>query len=88
MGHTACSETQCLYKGALYLSLKKPQNVGVCRKKVTRIYPIRISKEVITSGNVRKGIKKTMSKTCERQERARKKKTMKKKKRRVMILNN
>jgi len=45
------------------------------------IYPIIISKEVITSGEVRERIKETVSKTWERREQTRKKK-------RVVILNN
>jgi hypothetical protein len=36
------------------------------------IYPIIISKEVITSGEIRERIKETMSKTCERQEQTKK----------------
>jgi hypothetical protein len=43
------------------------------------IYPIIISEEVITLGEVSERIKETMSKTCERQEQTRKKKTSKKK---------
>jgi hypothetical protein len=45
------------------------------------IYPIIISEEIITSGELRDKIKETMSKTCERQEQTRKKK-------RMVILNN
>jgi hypothetical protein len=41
-------------------------------KKIV-IYPIIISEEVITSGQVRERIKETVSKTCERQEQTRKK---------------
>ena len=43
------------------------------------IYPIIISEQVITTGAVRERVKETVSKTCERQEQARKKKTAKKK---------
>jgi len=43
------------------------------------IYPIIISEEVITSGEVRERIKETVSKTCERQKQTRKQKTTKKK---------
>jgi hypothetical protein len=35
------------------------------------IYPIVISEEVITSGEVRERIKETVTKTCERQEQTR-----------------
>jgi hypothetical protein len=45
------------------------------------IYPIIISEEVITSGEVRERMKETTSKTYEKQEQTRKKK-------RVMILSN
>ena len=41
------------------------------------IYPIIISEEVLTSGEVREIIKETVGKTCERQEQTRKKKTTK-----------
>ena len=57
-------------------SLKKPQSVEASRKRV--IYPVIISEEVITSGEVRERIKETVSKTCERQEQTRIKKTKKK----------
>ena len=46
------------------LSLKKPQSVEAAKKR--EIYPIIISEEVITSGEVRERIKETVSKTCER----------------------
>jgi len=45
------------------------------------IYPIIISEEVITSGELRERIKETVSKTREKQE-------QKKKGERVVILNN
>jgi hypothetical protein len=46
------------------ISLKKPQSVEAAEKR--EIYPIIISEEVITSGEVRERIKETVSKTCER----------------------
>ena len=65
------------FKRTHKLSLKKPQSVEACQKIV--IYPIIISEEVITSEELRERIKKTVSKTCERQEQTRKKKTTMKK---------
>jgi hypothetical protein len=47
------------------------------KKRVT--YPIIISEEVITSGEVRERIKETVSKTCERQEQKENKKKRKNK---------
>ena len=43
------------------------------------IYPIIISEEVITSGEVRERINETEDKTCERQEQTREQKTTEKK---------
>jgi hypothetical protein len=50
------------------------------------IYPIIISEEVITSGEIRERIKETVSNTCESEEQTRKNKSTTKKK--VVILNN
>jgi hypothetical protein len=53
------------FKGTHKLSLKKPQSVEHAEKV---IYPIIISEEVKTSGEVGERIKETVSKTRERQE--------------------
>jgi isopropylmalate/homocitrate/citramalate synthase len=66
------------FKGTHKRGLKKPQRVEACRK-ISVIYPIIISEEVITSGEVRERIKEIASKTREREEQTRKKKTTKKK---------
>jgi hypothetical protein len=60
------------YKRTRKLSLRKPQSVEACRKRV--IYPIIISEEVRTSCEVRERVKESVRKTYERQEQTRKKK--------------
>jgi hypothetical protein len=47
MDRTACTEPQCLYKGALYLYLYSD-----CSILIADIFPVRLRKRHITVGNV------------------------------------
>jgi hypothetical protein len=58
------------------LSLKNHEVLKHAKKSV--IYPIIISEEVMTTGEVRERTKETVSKTCERKEETLKNKTIKK----------